>query len=57
MTENIIHDNGTYCFSNHICTECEYEKVRHEEEPCSICIKTPKNERVCRWKPKSKREE
>ncbi len=47
------HDNDSYCFKNHICTTCEYERVLSDEEPCASC----KIHDNCEWKPKSEKEE
>ncbi len=52
-TENVKHDNDSYCFKNHICINCEYEKILSDEEPCDSCIMYED----CKWKPKSEKEE
>jgi len=53
LLENVEHDNDSYCFKNHICTTCEYEKILSNEEPCASCIMYED----CKWKPKSEKEE
>ncbi len=52
--EKTQHDNDSYCFENHTCIDCEYEKTYFDEDQCVVCIEKSKNNRICKWKPKSK---
>ena len=47
--EKVKHDNDSYCFVNHNCINCAYEKIDYDKDPCIVCIGTSKHNRLCKW--------
>ena len=49
ITEEIYHDNSSYCFENHKCTNCKYKKTLFGKEPCITCVGIHIRDKKCKW--------